>query len=75
MEKFTIDLDKVLDDFEFNEGNFYIILYCTFFLCVFDYNCMVLNINFCIEREQLQASISNERSHTIPTIQVINKCC
>lgn len=28
MEKFAIDLDKVLDDFEFNEGkNYYLILF------------------------------------------------
>lgn len=30
MEKFAIDLDKVLDDFEFNEGkNYYLILFHT----------------------------------------------
>lgn len=23
MEKFSVDLEKVLDEFEFNEGNFY----------------------------------------------------
>lgn len=67
MEKFAVDLDKVLDEFEFNEGNFYNNISIDFPM----YTELKKKIDFSAEREQLQASISNGRHNIIPTAQVI----
>jgi len=69
MEKFTVDLDKVLDEFEFNEGNFILMIWLSLF--ILSYYIQLNNYYFNTEREQLQASILNGQSNIIPETQVI----
>jgi hypothetical protein len=67
MEKFAVDLDKVLDEFEFNEGNILFTLCIFFILLIFPKQ---FNVYFYVEREQLQASISNGQSNIVLEAQV-----